>query len=102
MGYINEGIKYSKEALRIYPDSKEANFYLGIFYYKNPEPSDVDAKNQFLKVIDLDPNNIDAYIALAELYYKHRNKKKARYFAEQALRIDPANDRAKFILSVSE
>ncbi|MDY6933653.1 MAG: tetratricopeptide repeat protein [Spirochaetota bacterium] len=102
LNYINDGIKYSKEALRIYPNSKEVNLYLGMFYYKNPEPNDIDAKNQFLKVIDLDPNNIDAYIALAELYYKHRNNKKARQYAEQALRIDPLNKRAKFIISISE
>ncbi|MCU0822310.1 MAG: tetratricopeptide repeat protein [Spirochaetes bacterium] len=35
--YINEGIKYSKEALGIYPDSKNANYLLAVFYYKNAD-----------------------------------------------------------------
>ena len=97
--YIRDGIEYSKLALEIFPDSKEVNFYLGIFYYKNSNPSDIKAKEYLLKVISLDQNNIDAFIALAELYEKHKNKDKAISYAEQALKIDPANDKAKFILN---
>lgn len=97
--YITEGIKYSKKALEIYPDSGEVNFYLGIFYYKNINPSDVKAKDHFLKVIAVDQDNVDAYIALSELYEKHKNKSKAISYAEKALEIDPASDRAKFILN---
>lgn len=95
--YIKDGIRYAKEALAIYPESKDANFYLGMFYYKNPEPSDVDARNHLLKVIGKDPENIDAYLILAELYYNHKNMNKARQYAEQALKINPANERARFI-----
>ncbi len=96
--YIKEGIEYSKRALNIYPDSKEVNYYLGIFYYRNAEPEEVLAKDQLLKAILLDENNADAYIALAELYDKHDNREKAITFAEKALKIDPANDRAKNII----
>jgi len=96
--YIDEGIKYSKQALDIYPDSKEVNYYLGIFYFKNEQPSDVMAKDQLLKAISLDNNNVDAFLGLAELYEKHNNKTKAASYAEQALKIDPVNDRAKSIL----
>ena len=98
--YINDGIKYSKEALNIYPESKEVNFYLANFYYKNPEPSDVLAKNQYLKVISLDPKNVESYIALAELYYKYKNIKKSQFYAEKVLKIDPSNERAKSILNM--
>ncbi len=96
--FINEGIDYCKQALTINPDSKEVNYYLGIFYYKNSQPQDVMAKEQFLKVIMLDHDNIEAYLALAELYDKHENKSKAASFAEQVLKIDPMNDRAKYFL----
>jgi tetratricopeptide (TPR) repeat protein len=96
--YIKDGIEYSKKALNIYPDSKEVNYFLGMFYYKNTEPSEVLAKDQMLKVITLDENNIEACLALAELYDKHDNKEKAISYAEQALKIDPANDRAKFLI----
>jgi tetratricopeptide (TPR) repeat protein len=96
--YTNDGIEYCKKALQIYPDSKDVNYYLGVFYYKNIEPSDALAKDQFVKVITLDQENVEAYLALAELYDKHNNKSKAVFYAEQALRLDPVNDRVKFIL----
>ncbi len=96
--YINDGIDFCKEALEIYQGSVEINYYLGVFYYKNKQPLDVNAKEQFLKVISLDQNYIEAYIALAELYERHNNKDRAVSYAEEALKIDPANDRAKFIL----
>ncbi len=100
--YIKEGIRYSKEALRIYPESKEANYYLAVFYYKSASPDDLQAKNQFLRVIELDPENVDAYVALSELYYKHRNKEKSRFYADLALKKNPANQRARFLLNLSE
>lgn len=95
--YIEEGIIYSKEALQIYPESKDVNFFLGMFYFDNKEKMDVEAKKQFLKVIDLDPEKVEAYIALSRLYERHDNKEKARQYAEEALRRDPANDRAKYM-----
>ncbi|MDY6969750.1 MAG: tetratricopeptide repeat protein [Spirochaetota bacterium] len=100
--FIKEGIKYSKEALEIYPDSKDVNFYLAMFYYKSSEPSDVKAKNLFIKVITLDPDNVEANVALAELYYKHKNRVKARRYALRALELDPTNKRSKFILDIIE
>jgi tetratricopeptide (TPR) repeat protein len=96
--YIKDGIEYCKKALDLYSDSKEVNYYLGIFYYRNTEPSDVLAKDQLLKTILLDENNVDAYLALAELYDRHDNKDKAIIYAEQALKIDPTNDKAKYII----
>jgi tetratricopeptide (TPR) repeat protein len=98
--FKSEGIKYSREALEIYPDSKEVNFYLGMFYYLKPEPSDVDAKSQFLRVIEFDPGQVEAYVNLAVLYKKHKNDKKAEFYAKEALKIDPANKRARHILKL--
>lgn len=96
--YIKEGIKYAKEALAFNPSSKEINFYLGIFNYKNSEPSDADAKNYLQKVLELDPENVEACIVLAELYHNHKNIEKSRRYAEMALKLDPANEKAKFLL----
>ncbi len=98
--FKSEGIRYSREALEIYPDSKEVNFYLGMFYYLKPEPSDVDARNQFLRVIEIDPGQVAAYVNLAVLYKKHKNDKKAEFYAKEALKIDPANKRARHILKL--
>ena len=100
--YITEGIKYSKEALEIYPDSKDANYFLAVFYYKNTEHDDLLAKKQFIRVIELDPDNIDAYLSLSKLYYDHGNKEKSRFYADLALKKNPANERAKFLINLSE
>ncbi len=101
-GYIKDGIRYGEEALAIYPDSREAHFYLGIFYYRNPDRSDVKARDHLLKVLELDSENADACLILAELYYNHGNRSKAKAFAKQALKIDGANERARFILRLAE
>jgi tetratricopeptide (TPR) repeat protein len=100
--YISEGINYARKALEIFPNSRDVNLYLGMFYFNNPEPDDVKAKDQFLKVVEIDPLNTDAYIALAELYQKHRNGKKAFLYARKALHIDPNNLRARQILNLTE
>lgn len=100
--YINEGIRYAEEALAMHQESREAHFYLGIFHYRNPERSDVKARDHMLKVLELDPENVDACLILAELYYNHGNKARARYFAEQAIKIDGTNERARFIKRLSE
>ena len=100
--YTEEGIRYAKEGLAMYKDSRELNFYLGMFYFRNPEPSDKDARDHFIKVIELDPENVEAHVALSELYYKHRNKEKSRRYAEEALRLDPTNERAKYLKQLSE
>ncbi len=100
--YITEGISYSREALSLNPDSEDIHYYLGVFYYKNSNPSDVDSKNHLMKAIEKDPENINAFILLAELYYRHKNMLKSRQYAESALKIDPSNERAKFIRSLTE
>lgn len=101
-GLISEGIKYAEEALKIYPDSREVNLYLGMFYLKNPEPQDVKAKTQFLKVIQVDPMNADAYLALAELYRKHENTGKAREYARKALEVRPDSVEARRLINKLE
>lgn len=100
--YIKDGIRYAEEALEMYPDSREAHFYLGIFHYKNPDRSDIKARDHLLKVLELDPENLDACLILAELYYNHGNRKKAKSFAEQALKINGTSERARFIKRLAE
>jgi tetratricopeptide (TPR) repeat protein len=84
--YIEEGIQYATEALSINPDAVELLYILGVMYYKNPEPDDVAAKKTFEKIIELDPTHIDAYIALSELYLKHKNKDKQVTIHKKQLR----------------
>lgn len=93
--YIAEGITYGLQALKIYSESAQLNYYLGYFYYNNPNPNDVKSREFMLNTIKLDPQNIDAHVVLARLYYKHDNYEKALDFAKTAIKIDPANMKAQ-------
>lgn len=96
-----EGIRYAREALKIYPESTDVNYYLGRFHYRKtsmPENQDRTARDYFLKVIKKNPNHVDANIALSELYFKHKNREKARHYAQQALNGDPRNRRARQLI----
>lgn len=96
--YIKEGILNAKEALEIYNNSEDINFFIGKFYLDNANENDVDAKNHLLKVINLNSNKTEAYIALSKLYERHNNKDKSKFYANEALKIDPANDEAKYMI----
>ncbi len=100
--YRDEGKKYCGEALRIYPASENINYLLGIFHYRSPNPDDKAAKDYFLKVVEINPLNADAYVALAELYNRHENPGKARLYADKALDADPANPRAQKMVKYLE
>lgn len=99
--FRKEGIRYGLEALKVYPESEIVNYYLGRFYYKKstmPENEDRIAKKYFLKVLEKNPHHSDANTALSELYFKHKNREKARFYASQALKGDPKHRRARQIL----
>jgi len=100
--YIQEGIKYAKDALNLKQDDAVIHYYLGVLYFRNLSPSDVDSKNHLLKVLEKDPENINASVILAELYYRHKNFEKSKAYAETALKIDPANERARYIKSLTD
>lgn len=100
--HVQEGIKYAEEALKIYPDSRDVNLYLARFYYKGPEYEDVKAKKQFLKVLEIDPQNTEACLALSELYRKHDNGEKAILYARRALETNPNDEAAKKLLQKLE
>ena len=95
---IEEGIKVAREAVALFPDSFELFYSLGRFYYENPEPHDIDAKNAFLHVLKLQPNHVNSLVMLSELYSKHGNQERAREYAAKAISIDPVNKRARDIL----
>ncbi len=103
--YLKEGIRYCDEALKLYPESIDVHFYLGVFYYRNPEPSDAKARDHLEKVTEINPDHekaVKANIILARLYLKHKNSDKARDFAMKAVRSDPYNKGARDILKVIE
>ncbi|MBN2435484.1 MAG: tetratricopeptide repeat protein [Spirochaetes bacterium] len=99
---IEEGIKVAREAVSLFPNSFELYYSLGRFYYENPEPHDVDAKNAFIRVLELQPNHVNSMVMLSELYNKHGNPERAMEYARKAISIDPVNKRARDILFKNE
>jgi tetratricopeptide (TPR) repeat protein len=100
--YRAEAIKICGEALQIYPQSERMNYYLGVFHYRTPNPDDKKARDYLLRVLDLNPSNAEASVALSELYYRHDNMAKARMFAQKALDSDRTNKRAQKMLKYIE
>jgi lipoprotein NlpI len=100
--YRDEAKKYCRQALDIYPESEEINYYLGVFNYRNPNPDDKKAREYFMKVLDINPSNADALVSLAELYSKHDNMDKARMYVDKALEADSSNQRAQKVLKAIE
>jgi hypothetical protein len=103
--YVDEGIEFSRKAVTEYPDSIEVHYYLGRFYYdrsvENTGKIDTEADERVLKemekVISLDENHLDAHIILAKLYKKHSNREQALFYAQKAMKIDPASNKAREI-----
>jgi len=100
--YREDGIRYCKEGLRIYSESGRLNYILGMFYSRWSNPNDKAAREAFLKAVEVDPSNSDAYLALSKLYYKHDNFSKARLYAEKALKADARNESARLWLKKIE
>jgi tetratricopeptide (TPR) repeat protein len=100
--YRDEAKKVCREALGINPQSEKINYYLGVFHYRSSNPDDKKARDYFLKVIEINPSNADAYVSLAELYYRHENMEKARLYADKALEADSTNPRAQKMVKYLE
>ena len=98
--YVEEGIRFAKEAVDVYPESVEANWMLGSFYYdRSGEDQKLDTANEvkcrdcMLRVIKAKPDHVEALVILAKLYKKHRNRDKAELYASKAVAAAP-QDRA--------
>jgi tetratricopeptide (TPR) repeat protein len=97
--YEEQGIRYAKEAAAVYPDSVEANFYLGMFYFdkstdaltKIETENDVKAVDTMKKVITLKNDHFEAHMVIAKIYKKHGNKDRSLYYVKKAREIDPVN-----------
>ena len=98
--YHKESLNYCRKALRLYKESSKIQFILGDLYFRGVKKlrNDVKAKNYFLHVIQKNPDNVQALVALSVLYFKHSNKRKAKLYAKAALKIEPGNARARKIL----
>jgi tetratricopeptide (TPR) repeat protein len=83
-----------KRAKELLPDFPGVHFGLGAFYLLAPKIAggDIDRAEEHLKkAIKLDPNLVDAYVRLAQVYKKKNDMKKFRKYLNMALEKDPKN-----------
>jgi tetratricopeptide (TPR) repeat protein len=87
--YLNK--KDNKDALRDYNSAikSDPNYVLpynnrGLIYIDMGKPN--EAERDFLKILQLDSNNVNAMVNLGELYVKKKNKIKAKYWLNEALK----------------
>jgi tetratricopeptide (TPR) repeat protein len=83
-----------KAALGFAPNNATGWFLLGSCQEKNPKWR-YAAVASFQRAIDIDPNHVDAILALGDLYKAQGMAVRAQNCFEDVLRIDPENERAK-------
>lgn len=95
-------------AKKNFPSSADAYMALGVLYAKyKPQPVYELAKDNLEKTIELDPNNVMAHFALAEVYWKMANKETDSELGNELFKrsllewnkvgqLDPRNARAWF------
>ncbi len=95
---LNGAISYLLQSLNYDPASSRTYFLLGATYemakdFKN-------AETYFNKSILIFPDNIDANLGLARLYYNTGKFEEAKKFAEKCLSLKPDNEQAKEIVNL--
>ena len=76
------------------PDNAEAWMLLGSCQERNPKWRR-DAAESFQKSLGIDPNNVDALIALGDLYKVEGLITRAQTCFEDALKINPDSQQAE-------
>jgi tetratricopeptide (TPR) repeat protein len=83
-----------KQAVNYAPDNAEAWYLLGTCQERNPKWRR-DAAESFQKALSIDPNYVDALIALGDLYKIEAMISRAQSCFEDVLKIMPDNQPAK-------
>lgn len=83
-----------KQAVEFAPDNAQAWFLLGTCQERNPKWLR-DAAESFQMALSIDPNFIDAMIALGDLYKTQGLASRAQSCYEDVLKISPENQQAK-------
>ncbi len=95
--FRKEGIGYCREALKVNPSSVDVNFLLAEYYYRtigSGVSNEDEAKEKYLKVVQLQPLHSKANLRLADYYMKLNNSKMAQFYARKAVEGDPSNQEA--------
>lgn len=104
-----EAVKSFQEAVDLDPDFPTARLYLATAYMSQWIPgaeSDENKKfaqaamDNFLKVLEKDPNDKLAIASIASLYYNQKKFQEAKEWNERLLKVDGQNKEALYTLGV--
>jgi len=96
MGWLDLAIKTQERAWEKWPHSAKAALFLGNLYSQKENWS--EAQKYFLTAIKLDKKWILPYELLGQTYYLQGNFSEARRIWENALKINPDNEKVKSYL----
>ena len=97
-GMYEEAIIFLEEAIRLRRE-KADYFLLLAMAASKLDASKTKAEQDFLRAIELQPWNADAYLGLGMFYMNEGLKIKARKQLEKALEIDPERQQARSLLA---
>lgn len=86
-----KSLPYLREATHLNPTHAKYRALLASAFSKLPQHRK-EAEEQFLRAIELEPQNAFFYATLGSFYLEVNLASRARKYFEQALKIDPANE----------
>ncbi|MFQ6102961.1 MAG: sulfatase-like hydrolase/transferase [Candidatus Glassbacteria bacterium] len=87
-GRIDEALGLLEEVIAQDPTNALARNLIGMIYNKLQDIP--NARAQFQKAVELNPNLTDAYCNLGNLHFQGENYSKAAYYYEKALELEPS------------
>lgn len=96
-GSYNDAIEDFKNAINYYKEDPKLYLGMGSAYIQLNKNS--DAENALNSAAALDPNLVEAYHLLADIYYKNDDVAKAIPYWEKVLSIEPSDQKARYFLS---
>lgn len=96
MGELDKALEFYKKALKFKEAEKDIDLLLdmGLLYEELGEEQ--LAKEKFLKILEIDPNEARAYYGLGVLYDERNHYEEALAYYKKAIELDPDYDRAYF------
>lgn len=84
----------------LFMPSNERNMMLQAFIYQRTGKAD-EAKKAYLKIVELNPKNPDAYVVLGKTAYNDSKFSEAAEYFKKALAINPADTNTHFMMGLS-
>jgi tetratricopeptide (TPR) repeat protein len=88
-GKLRQAIDFFQAAIALKPDFIEARYSLGVAMLGGSEPGYPEAMSQFLEVLRLNPNHLEAHVELSTIFEKGGDVENAIAQLQEAARLAP-------------